>query len=223
MAQHNIVGLPIFISTVVQRANKGSKLLIDERHSYGATSELSFRGATTIHLGALHVPVQIQKSVTIAGLNQLKGFSLASSKLVLPAEPDGTNLVGNLTLPNPGAVSIQFGDLTFDASIAGIPVGNLSIANVLLVHGNNTIPFTGQIFIDAVVGNLNTILGNSSSESNGTVDMAISGGRCRVDGQDITWIEDSLDSKVLHAAIPLQQLIQEGLSSMGGSNSTDGL
>lgn len=222
MAQYDIVGFPFHLNGH-PTSREDVMNLIDKWNSYGATSELSFRGATTIHMGALRIPVQIKKSVTIAGLNQLKGFSLASSKLVLPAEPDGTNLVGNLTLPNPGAMSIQFGDLSFNASIAGIPVGNLSISNVLLAHGNNTIPFTGQIFIDTVVENLNTMLGNSSSDSNGTVDMAISGGRCRVDGQDITWIEDSLDSKVLYAPIPLEQLIQEGLSSMTGSNSTQSL
>lgn len=161
--------------------------------------------------------------MTIAGLNHLQGFSLGTPRLVLPAEPDGTNLEGNLTLANPGAVAIKFGDLAFNASVAGIFIGNLSISNVLLAQGNNTVPFKGQILLDAVVDNLNTILGNSSSGSNGTVEMAISGGTCMVNGQHITYIENVLDATVLYASIPLQKLIQDGLSSVIGTNSTSTL
>lgn len=191
-------------------------------HSYGAHSQISFRGSTTLHFGALSAPIEIKKSVTIAGLNHLQGFTLGTPKLILPAEPDGTNLEGNLTLANPGAVAIKFGDLAFNASVAGIFIGNLSISNVLLAQGNNTVPFRGQILLDAVVENLNTILGNSSSGSNGTVEMSISGGTCMVDGQHITYIENVLDATVLYASIPLQKLIEDGLSSVMGTNSTSG-
>lgn len=161
--------------------------------------------------------------MTIAGLNQLKGLSLGTPRLVLPAEADGTNLEGNLTLANPGAVAIKFGDLAFNASVAGIFIGNLSISNVLLAHGNNTVPFKGQILLDAVVNNLNTILGNATGGSNGTVKMEISGGTCKVNGQHISYIESVLNSSVLYASVPLEQLIQNGLSSVMGTNSSTSL
>lgn len=198
----------------------------DELHklcSYGVHSQISFRGSTTIHLGALSAPVEIKKSVTIAGLNQLKGLSLGTPRLVLPAEADGTNLVGNLTLANPGAVAIKFGDLAFNASVAGIFIGNLSISNVVLAQGNNTVPFKGQILLDAVVNNLNTILGSATGGSNGTVKMEISGGTCKVNGQHITYIENVLSSSVMYASVPLEELIQTGLSSIMGTNSSTSL
>lgn len=165
--------------------------------------------------------------MTIAGLDHLQGFTLGTPRLVLPAEPDGTNLEGNLTLANPGAVAIKFGDLAFNVSVAGIFLGNLSISDVLLAQGNNTVPFRGQILLDAVVSNLDAILGNATTtaagSNNGTVEMAISGGTCMVDGQHITYIENVLDATVLYASLPLQKLIEDGLSGVTGTNSTSEL
>lgn len=187
-------------------------------HSYGETTDISFRGATTLHFGALRAPIKIEKTVTVAGLNQFKGFSLDSFQLVVPAQADGTNLVGNLTLPNPSAVAIEFGDLVFNASIAGIVIGNMSVSDVVLVQGNNTIPFRGEMFLNTVVNNLSTLLGNSSNASNGTVEMAISGVSCMVNGQHITYVESILGNSVMYTSIPLEQVITNGLSNVTGTS-----
>lgn len=207
----------------MRQRQPSKQLLTKEANSYGANSQISLRGSTTLHFGALSAPIEIKKSVTIAGLNHLQGFSLGAPRMVLPAEPDGTNLEGNLTLANPGAVAIKFGNLAFNVSVAGIYIGNLSISDVLLAHGNNTVPFRGQLLLDTVVSNINTILGSSTGGANGTVDMAISGGTCLVDGQHITYIENVLDATTLHATISLQKLLTDGLSGVMGTNSTSNL
>lgn len=158
--------------------------------SNDVTSDISFRGKTTIHLGAIKSPIKIDKTVTVAGLNKLQGFSLDNLKILPTPEPDGTNVVGNLTLPNPSTIAINFGDLSFNTSIAGIRIGNVTVSNAKLVHGNNTVPFTGNINITTVVENLSTINGNASS--NGDVQMIVSGGQCVIDGQHITYVENTL-------------------------------
>lgn len=151
-------------------------------------------------MGALHASVNIQKTVLVPGLNQLSGFTLDNAQLVVPAEADGTNLEGNLTLPNPSSVAIQFGTLVFNASVADVFIGNITVSDVTLQHGNNTIPFRGQLLLDAVVGNL-------GAAADGTLEMAIRGNRCLVDGQDITYVEEVLNNTVLNASVPLGQLI----------------
>lgn len=53
----------------------------------GVTTSFSFRASTTLHLGALKVPINIDKSVTVPALNQLKGFGLNSLQILVPAAP----------------------------------------------------------------------------------------------------------------------------------------
>lgn len=53
--------------------------------SNGETTSFSFRSSTTLHVGALKMPINIDKSVTVPALNQLKGFGLNSLQILLPA------------------------------------------------------------------------------------------------------------------------------------------
>ncbi|PSR80071.1 hypothetical protein BD289DRAFT_441498 [Coniella lustricola] len=171
---------------------------------YAVTSDLSFRGSTTVHLGALSAHVNIRKTVTIAGLNQLQGFALDSSQLLTTAEADGSNLIGNVTIPNPGAVALEFGDLIFNAAIADIIIGNMAISDATLYQGNNTFPFTGIIDLDTVVSNYNTIMGNASSNaSDAYLVMALSGNSCLINGQHISYVEAVLDNTTLYSDVPV--------------------
>lgn len=149
--------------------------------------------------------------MTVAGLNQLQGFSIDSLQMLSTPESDGSNVIGNLTLPNPSTITINFGDLIFNTSIADILIGNVTVSDVKLIHGNNTIPFTGKIDVNTVVDNLSTISANASS--NGDVQMIISGGQCLIDGQHITYVESALDGVTLASPFNLT----EAISSMLGS------
>jgi hypothetical protein len=37
----------------------------------------------------------------------LKGFSIDTARIILPPEADGTNFVGEITLPNPSIVAFE--------------------------------------------------------------------------------------------------------------------
>jgi hypothetical protein len=41
------------------------------------------------------------------GLNELKGFAITDAAIVFPPDSDGTNLKGNVTLPNPSIVTFE--------------------------------------------------------------------------------------------------------------------
>lgn len=160
----------------------------------------------------MKAPIKIDKTVSVVGLNKLQGFSLDSLQFLSTPEADGSNVVGNLTLPNPSTVTINFGNLAFNTSIADILIGNVTVSNAKLVHGNNTIPFRGMIDLTTVVDNLSTISGNASSD--GLVDMVISGGQCVIDGQHITYVEDALNGVSLATPFNLTQTIA---SLVGGT------
>lgn len=165
-----------------------------------------------MHFGALKAPIKFDKTVAIAGLNKLQGFALENLIILSTPDPDGSNVVGNLTLPNPSTVTIDFGDLVFNTSIAGVLIGNVTVSDAKLAQGNNTIPFSGAIDLTTVVDNLSTITANASSDGN--VDMVISGGQCFVHGQHITYVEAALNGVSLATPFNLTAAIS---SLVGGT------
>lgn len=53
----------------------------------------------------LNVCVRIVLTVDLIGLDKISGFSIDSASLALPPKPDGSNLVGQATLPNHSLVT----------------------------------------------------------------------------------------------------------------------
>lgn len=95
----------------------------------------------------------------------------------------------------------------------------MSVSNALLFRGNNTIPFQGQLFLDTIIANLGTILGNSTTLSGGDFNMLIKDGKSSIGGQDIPWVDTVLAHSPLLAAVPLTQLLQSALGTVIGLGS----
>lgn len=216
MGQPDIVS-EVFSYTALRRTRT------DKTRRNGETTQFSFKGSTVLHFGALSAPVTLEKVITVPALNKLAGFNLAYFKLVLPAESDGTNMIGNITLPNASGMVVSFGELRYNMSVAGVTIGRLSISNALLLQGNNSIPFRATLDFDAVTNNLGTIVGNSSSLSGGNLQTVIEQGQSLVNGQHIGWVEAVLAGSPLTAELPLTQALQDGLGSFVGANSTSSL
>jgi hypothetical protein len=98
-------------------------------------------------------------------LNKFDGFSIADSTLVLPAEDDGTNLIANLTLPNPTALTFEVGTITLDlkSGDTDLVIGNATVDNVTLRPGNNTFPLKGVLDLKTVISNLTEVISSQSS------------------------------------------------------------
>lgn len=160
---------------------------------YAPSSQVSFRGHTTIRIGALHFPVSIRKTIPVNGLNKLAGLHLDS------IQRSGSVLNGTLTLPNPSQVAIGLGTLVFNASLVGSTavVGNITLANAMLAPGNNTLPFQGLLDVDDEEEILD------AAGPDGTVEMALRGHLCLVDGEDITYVESVLDSALMYISVPV--------------------
>lgn len=52
-------------------------------------------------------------------LNKFEGLSIEQSKLLVPARPDGVNLVANATIPNPSVLELQ---IVRYKPILGLPI-----------------------------------------------------------------------------------------------------
>lgn len=192
---------------------------------YDKTADISAKGNTTAHLGALNFGVKLDKTVTIDALRELEGFSLADSQLLLPPREDGVNIVGNMTLPNWSILTIGLGNLTFNAWAGDRLIGNVAVFDVLLEPGNSTLPFEGELFLDAVFENLVEVLGSQSSAlGSGSLEVGISGNSTIVDGEHITYLENVLNEAHILSRVPIMQLLTDVLASVrDGGISLDGL
>ncbi|KAH8668539.1 hypothetical protein BX600DRAFT_435070 [Xylariales sp. PMI_506] len=185
------------------------------------TTSVSVSGHATSYLGAIKIPLTLQKTVTINGLNKLKGVSLDTAQLVLPPRADGTNLIGSFTFQNPSILTMGLGNLTFNALAGDVVIGNLTILNAVLPPGASTSNFTGQLFLDSVIANLGTVLESQSGVfTTGNLTVGVSGNSTLVNGEHITYLENVINKVVILTEVPIVDLAQDLLASITGSNPT---
>ena len=203
----------------------------DELHSwlsrmlYNEKAEISARGNTTAHIGALNFDISLDKTVSIDALRKLEGFSLTNSQLLLPPRDNGINLMGNLTLPNWSILTIGLGNLTFNAWAGDILIGNVAVYDVLLEPGNSTLPFEGELYLPVIFDNLVEIIGSQAlAIGSASLELGISGNTTMVDGEHITYLENVLNEAHILSRVPIFQILTDALSSVrDGDISLDGL
>jgi hypothetical protein len=95
-------------------------------------------------------------------LNQFKGFSISDSGLA-PALDDGTNLVGNATLPNKSVLTLDIGTIVLDVYSGDLLIGNATLEDVTIYPGDNTFPLTGVLDLNMIIQNLGKVLTSQAS------------------------------------------------------------
>lgn len=163
-----------------------------------ANTGLSVRGDTTVHLGALHSNAHIDKTVNVASLNHLNGFGIEELSLVYPPLADGTNVKGNLNLPNWGSLTLGFGNVSLNLFSGDIRLGLITIFDVVVPPGNNTRSFSGELFLHDLVANFGKILDAQADALNdGNIQIDAVGNATMVNGQHIPFVESILNNKRL--------------------------
>jgi len=99
----------------------------------------------------------------VSGLDSFKGFSISDSTLQLPPLPDGTNMVGNASLPNPSVLTIEIGTLTLDIKAGDLVIGNATLEDLTIYPGNNKHPLKAVLDFDIIFAHLGTVLKSQAS------------------------------------------------------------
>ncbi|KFY44966.1 hypothetical protein V494_01219 [Pseudogymnoascus sp. VKM F-4513 (FW-928)] len=176
---------------------------------------LSASGETDAHVGKLKAHIKLNKKVELNGLNQLKGFGIASARAVLPAETDGTNLIAELTIPNASLVSFELGNVTLNIIVGGMILGNATMKNVYLVPGNNTVPARGILNLKMAIQNLPAILASQTGAlTKGNIEMSASGNSTIYNGQHIPYFEKVLNSLLLTTQMPILSILMDSLKGI---------
>ncbi|OKL59514.1 hypothetical protein UA08_05107 [Talaromyces atroroseus] len=171
--------------------------------------QLNFYGRPDLKEGALpREKVSFNKTVTMNGLNGLRGFSLED----LMIASDLTNLNGTALIPNPSIITVAMGNVTLDVSVNGTQIGQSYLTNLVLAPGNNSVPLQGTINTTQVLG---LITGNTSAYSSGVLPLGIRGISSVYNGQEIPYFSQALQANLLQTPMNITQvLINSGLGDL---------
>lgn len=199
-------------------------------------TSISVRASTTAWLGAVKLPLTIDKTVTIPGLRNLAGATLAESRLYIPAlMPNRTNIAGTMVLPNYSLMTMDMGNVTLNALLSAddsqegekeVLIGRVDIRDALLHPGNQSLPFTGEIYLDAILRDLGYIASGQAESvfKGGFITLTASGNQTLVEGQHIGYLEAVLARARIRVEVPLSRLLSDVVGSFdAGTLSLDGV
>ncbi|KAJ5119187.1 hypothetical protein N7526_010824 [Penicillium atrosanguineum] len=171
---------------------------------------LSLKGPTNSYLGVLKSPVVMDKDVV---------------------SPNGTNLVGNATLPNPSVLTIEIGTITLDIKSGDLVIGNATLEDLTIKPGDNKHPLRAVLDFDTIFENLGTVLKSQASllkTGNLTLDTITKS--VVWENKTVPYYTKVMSGLTLPAQVPLMDTLKNTLHSLNltelaayaKSNSTGG-
>ncbi|RHZ62932.1 hypothetical protein CDV55_107267 [Aspergillus turcosus] len=221
-------GTTIKGNTTLGVTNQFTPLNVDQWTKYVnnvvfmAHAPLSLKGTTTSYLGKLKSRVTMDKTIKQNTLNSFAGFSIEGSQLLLPAEPDGTNLLANATLPNPSVMILEIGTIVLDIKSGDLVIGNATIDNLVLRPGNHSNPIRGRLDLGTVLKNLGPILqSQKDSIRNGYLTLDTVTTSVIYDGVQVPYYTNVMRNLTLTSQIPIGGLVLNTLRGMFNKNGTN--
>ncbi|KAJ5103916.1 hypothetical protein N7532_004445 [Penicillium argentinense] len=173
---------------------------------------LNIYGEPELRQGSLpKTKVTYNKTVTMKGLNQLKGFDVTEFHILLTTK-NGRNMDGTVYIPNPSVMTIEMGNLTLDLSVAGKPMGQSFLDNLILKPGNNTIPMTSTVNQTAIISMLTS---KSNPYKDGVVPFDITGNSSVYNGKTLPYFTEALSANNLTVHLNVTKALAEiGLTNL---------
>ena len=176
---------------------------------------LAIDGKTTIHEMAFPTTsIKYAKTTTMQGLNKLAGFAVLNFQIKIIPEADGSNMVGNVSIPNPTVMTLTMGNVTFFTSLSAttssppVPIGNVSIDNLTLTPGSNILPMRAQVDQGTVIGAL------LNTYHDGMVPMDIVGNTAMYNGQHLPYFEAALQGLTQHVTLDVGSAIKSTIVNL---------
>ncbi|KAF3483975.1 uncharacterized protein GIQ15_03299 [Arthroderma uncinatum] len=160
-------------------------------------------GKTQLKLGGLQkTTVDYNKTVSLKGMNQLKGFNITNIKI---QSTPGTmnNMKGDVFIPNPSVLTLAMGNLTLDLSVDGHPIGTSYLNNVIIKPGDNTIPMVAN----ADLGYVLKLTGKTGKYPKGIIPLSILGNSSVANGKELTYYSKALASNKLEVPLNVPAIL----------------
>ena len=144
----------------------------------------------------MHSALVYQESETNyhPGLNRLQGLNITDLKILAGKGvvlEDGSNLIGNITIPNPSVMTLDLGNVTMSLAVDGISIGYTLIPNLVLVPGDN------KVAMQSKVDQLQIITLIKSKYNNAVIPLDIVGNSSVANGEHLTYYEAAIKSNTI--------------------------
>jgi len=212
----------LYIDVPETKANAEADIIVDEGLKFPSLDRfveynqvvmgseqfvVNMNGKTKLKLNGLpSMSVNYNKKVTLKGLNRLHGLNITDLKILWGAEnvlPDGSNLIGNVTIPNPSAYALDLGNVTMDLSVDGQNIGTSLLPNLRLNPGENKVPM--QTHITNLLSMINLI---KSKYKNAVIPLDIVGSSSVFGGQHLTYYEAAIKSNTIRVDLNVGPALQ---------------
>jgi hypothetical protein len=130
---------------------------------------------------------------------------------------NGTNLKGTINLPNWGTLALSLGDVSFNLFSGEVRLGLITLYDLVMLPGNNTPSFSGELYLSELAQNFGKILdAESEALNNGQVRIDAVGNATVKDGQHIPFVQNILNNKRLVSYTSVVKLASDVINSLAG-------
>ncbi|KAJ5266503.1 hypothetical protein N7478_009311 [Penicillium angulare] len=170
--------------------------------------EMNIYGKPKLQQGSLpKVTVTYNKTVTMKGLNKLKGFDVVEFQILTNATTS-RNMNGTVYIPNPSVLTLYMGNVTLNLAVNGTTMGQTYLENLVLKPGNNTVPMSATVQELQIANAL--ILGGDTYKD-GVMPFQITGNSSVYNGKELPYFTEALKSNNLTVNLN----VTEALSNAG--------
>lgn len=199
-------GAVVNVDQIVDLSNAGAFGDFAQAVMLNEEIDLNIYGRPDLQEGSLpKTTVTYNKTVTMNGLNKLKGFDVTEFHIML--EPiNGRNMNGTVYIPNPSVMTITMGNVTLDLSVAGQPMGYSYLDNLVLKPGNNTLPMTSNVNQSAIIS---LVTSSNNPYKDGMVPFTITGNSSVYDGKQLPYFTQALAANNLTVNLNVTKALAE--------------
>ncbi|KAH8725325.1 hypothetical protein GQ44DRAFT_739769 [Phaeosphaeriaceae sp. PMI808] len=159
------------------------------------TFEVHLDGKTNIKLKGLpSMKVNYNKVITMKGLNHLKGLNITSIKILSGVNqilPDGSNMIGTVSIPNPSVMTLDLGNVTMNLAAGGSPLGTALLPNLVLKPGENIVSMQSN------VKQLTVLELIKSKYNNAILPLEITGNSSISNGKSLSYFAEAIKSNTV--------------------------
>lgn len=181
------------VSQTVEITDMDSFIEFNKAFFQNETLRVSIHGKTKVQPAGLSkkYDVDFYKVVKFKGLNKLNGTQLNDMKIAIGAASNGIpNFNATAVITNPSYYTIDIGNATFNNYADNQLLGNLTIQNLILKPGQNTVP------VSAILDQ--TIIINAATKKpyceTGKITVELLGTSVKQGNSEIPWLQDALAS-----------------------------
>ncbi|KAF2201457.1 hypothetical protein GQ43DRAFT_36958 [Delitschia confertaspora ATCC 74209] len=147
-------------------------------------------GKTKIHQKGLKaITADYNKVITMKGLNGLKGLNITDLKVLDKPNSDGSNMEGNVFIPNPSVMTLYLGNVTMNLAVDGKAIGTSLLPELTLKPGDNNVPMLSTVNQTTVIG---LIYGKDAKYKNAILPLTITGNSSVVGKDHLTYYETAI-------------------------------